>query len=149
MPQVIAGIMNRAAESTLFFNPTANSYRRLGTDKAPGYVSWSRENRCQLLRIPVATGDASPTAELRSPDPTANPYIAYALMIRAALEGIASGALPEEGENVNLSTVNKDTTDRLDRLPSSLAQAADKAAKSGFIAANLPNSLVRAYLARG
>ena len=83
MPQVIAGVMDKVADMTVFLNPTDGSYLRLGGDKAPGYITWSSENRSQLIRIPAASGEFR-RAELRSPDPGANPYIAFTLMISAA-----------------------------------------------------------------
>ena len=75
MPYVIAGILDKIKEITLFLNPDGRSYDRLGHSKAPQYISWSTENRSQLIRIPAA-GAEYRRAELRSPDPTLNPYIA-------------------------------------------------------------------------
>ena len=147
MPGIIAGILDRAAESTLFFNPEANSYERLGVDKAPRYVSWSSENRSQLVRIP-ATNAGGARAELRSPDPTANPYIAYALIIYAALEGIEKGKTPKGAADINLFTADEATLSRFESLPCSLAEAAEKAAKSEFISSHLPESLIKAYCER-
>ena len=80
---MIAGILDKACDMTAFLNPTENSYMRFGSCKAPGYVSWSSENRSQLVRVPAAVGEYR-RAELRSPDPTANPYLAFALMICAS-----------------------------------------------------------------
>lgn len=82
----IAGVLKNITDMTVFLNPTEESYERLGSKKAPRYISWSAENRSQLIRIPAAFGKFK-RAELRSPDPTANPYIAYALMIYAGLDG--------------------------------------------------------------
>ena len=65
---VIAGILEKSRDMTLFLNPTEASYRRLGQNKAPKYISWSHENRSQLVRIPAAGGEYR-RAELRSPDP--------------------------------------------------------------------------------
>lgn len=146
LPHVIAGMLERAGESTLFFNPTEDSYSRLGIDKAPKYVSWSSENRSQLVRLPATAQIAR--AELRSPDPGANPYIAYALIIYAALEAIEKGAVPQESADVNLFTADDVTLSKYDVLPGSLAQAAQRAQKSDFISAHLPASLIRAYCER-
>ncbi|MBO4220803.1 MAG: glutamine synthetase, partial [Clostridia bacterium] len=85
--QMIAGILANAAPMTVFMNPSEDSYRRLGQNKAPIYISWSPENRSQLVRIPAAAGEYR-RAELRSPDPTATPYLAFTLMIYAGLDGI-------------------------------------------------------------
>lgn len=81
MPQVLAGILEHAYDLTAFCNPCRDSYRRLGSSKAPGYITWSSENRSQLIRLPAAQGEYR-RLELRSPDPTANPYLAFALLIR-------------------------------------------------------------------
>ncbi len=83
----IAGILDRIAEITLFCNPLTNSYRRLGAFEAPKYISWSHQNRSQLIRIPAAQGEKA-RMELRSPDPSCNPYVVFALLIWAGLEGI-------------------------------------------------------------
>ena len=72
---MIAGVLSRVVDMTVFLNPMENSYARFGSHKAPQYISWSRENRSQLVRIPAALGEYR-RAELRSPDPVANPYLA-------------------------------------------------------------------------
>lgn len=66
----IAGVLDKISDMTAFLNPTENSYKRFGSDKAPAYISWSSENRSQLVRIPAAVGEYR-RAELRSPDPMA------------------------------------------------------------------------------
>ena len=87
MPQVIAGILKYIPDMTAFLNTTAESYLRFGSNKAPKYISWSSENRSQLIRIPAASGEYR-RAELRSPDPLCNPYVAFTLLIKAGLRGI-------------------------------------------------------------
>ena len=74
MDQIIAGILEKVSDMTVFFNPTENSYQRFGTNKAPLYISWSDENRSQLVRIPAAV-EKYRRMELRSPDPTTNAYL--------------------------------------------------------------------------
>ena len=86
----IAGILAHARELTCFCNPIPNSYTRFGSCEAPKYVSWSRQNRSQLVRLPSATGEFC-RLELRSPDPAANPYLAFAVMLAAGLAGIEEG----------------------------------------------------------
>ncbi|MBR6331641.1 MAG: glutamine synthetase, partial [Dehalococcoidales bacterium] len=76
LPQMIAGIMKHIKEMTVFLNPSAGSYDRFGSFKAPKYISWSPENRSQLIRIPAAEGEFR-RIELRSPDTLCNPYIAF------------------------------------------------------------------------
>ena len=80
MDQIIAGILEKVSDMTVFFNPTENSYQRFGTNKAPLYISWSDENRSQLVRIPLLLKKYR-RMELRSPDPTTNAYLAFALII--------------------------------------------------------------------
>ena len=83
----MAGIMKHIRDITLFLNPSEQSYARLGRMEAPRYVSWAVQNRSQLIRIP-ADPSGRRRIELRSPDPTSNPYLAFALLIRAGLYGI-------------------------------------------------------------
>ena len=80
----MAGILRHSRELTAFTNPLPNSYLRFGCDEAPRYVSWSRQNRSQLIRIPQVSGNNC-RMELRSPDPACNPYLAIGLVLPAAL----------------------------------------------------------------
>ena len=141
----IAGIMEHAAEMTLFFNPTEDSYKRLGTNKAPAYISWSAENRSQLIRIP-ATPQGHCRAELRSPDPGANPYIAFALMIRAAAGGVRTGLQIPQSSEINLFEAADHERSALKKLPSSLAEAKAAAGASAFIKEFVPEAILKAYL---
>lgn len=118
----MAGILAHIKEMTAFLNPTEDSYKRLGEKKAPKYITWSPENRSQLIRIPAAKGEYR-RIELRSPDPTANPYIAYALLIMAGLDGIERELTAPEAVNVNLYKADSSVTEPLDRLPASLDEA--------------------------
>ena len=83
----MAGVLAHSRELTAFTNPLPNSYLRFGCDEAPRYVSWSRQNRSQLVRIPQVQGDNC-RMELRSPDPACNPYLAIGLILAAGLDGI-------------------------------------------------------------
>ncbi|MBP5159756.1 MAG: glutamine synthetase [Lachnospiraceae bacterium] len=143
-PHMIAGILKNVQASTLFLNPTKGSYERLGSHKAPRYVSWSAQNRSQLVRIPAAYGKYR-RAELRSADPSANPYLAFALLIRAGLEGIGEKLPLCDAVDLNLYTAGKDVTDALGTLPLSLRDAAALAAESDFIKRNLPETLIENY----
>ena len=136
----MAGIMNRVREITAFLNPSEDSYRRLGEKKAPKYITWSHENRSQLVRIPAAKGEYK-RIELRSPDPTANPYIAFALLIYAGLEGIENALSAPEAVNANLFTADESVTKGLQSLPQSLAEAKEIARNSEFVKAHLPKDL--------
>ena len=75
----MAGILNHIEEMTTFLNPTKHSYKRFGKDKAPSYISWSYQNRNQLIRIPAT--HSTNRMELRSPDCSRNIYLTYALLI--------------------------------------------------------------------
>ena len=72
LPPVMAGVLEHIRELTAFLNPCRESYLRLGSCKAPGYISWSSQNRSQLIRLPAAEGEYR-RMELRSPDPAATP----------------------------------------------------------------------------
>ena len=144
MPYVIAGILDKIKYITLFLNPDGESYDRLGHSKAPQYISWSTENRSQLIRIPAA-GAEYRRAELRSPDPTLNPYIAFALLIRAGLEGYEKRAELCAPSEINFFTADDKTLAGFDKLPSSLAEARDLAAASEFVKSCLPEAVIRAY----
>ncbi len=129
----MAGILAHAVEMTAFLNPVKESYKRLGEQKAPKYVTWSRENRSQLIRIPAVKSEKYRRIELRSPDPCTNPYIAYALIIYAGLDGIKRGLTPGEPNNANLYTADGDLTDSLISLPDTLEKAKKIASESEFI----------------
>lgn len=142
---MIAGVLDKAVPMTLFLNPTAESYSRLGQMKAPGYVSWSRENRSQLIRIPAANGEYK-RAELRSADPGANPYIAFALIIRACLEGAQKKLTLPEPVNENLY-MSKTSLSTLKKLPESIDEAI-KAANDEFIKKYIPEEIIKLYSAK-
>ena len=136
MMPFMAGILNRIEEMTLFLNPIKDSYKRLGKDKAPEYISWSYQNRNQLIRIP-ATHNTN-RIELRSPDCSCNIYLAYALLIYAGLEGIEK----------KLETVPcTDTlTNDLKRLPQDLKEAKRKASESKWLTNILGKDVVDIYV---
>lgn len=138
----LAGVLARARELTLFLNPIPNSYARFGCCEAPGYVSWSRQNRSQLVRIPAAPA-ASCRMELRSPDPACNPYLAFGLVLAAGLQGIRQKRpLPPP---VNRNLFEQGAAGGLEPLPRSLAEALEAARASEFIARELPKSLAQNY----
>jgi glutamine synthetase len=140
----IAGVLEKAREMTLFLNPIANSYERFGAFEAPKYVSWSHRNRSQLVRIPAATGEKV-RMELRSPDPSINPYLAFALILEAGLEGIERELpLPPE-TNVDLFTADQNITDGLEQLPANLAEAVEITRKSEFVRRVLGGELLESY----
>lgn len=147
LPYVIAGIMAHIREITIFLNPCENSYHRFGADKAPVYVSWSPENRSQLIRVP-ASEKSSPRAEVRSADPTANPYIAFALLIYAGIEGVQKKMKLSEPADLNLYTAEEAVLSKFHRLPTSLTEAAELASSSSFVNQYLPKAVIDAYCKR-
>ena len=144
LPHMIAGILKHTRAMTAFLNPCEASYERLGQHKAPRYVSWSAENRSQLIRIPAAVGEYR-RAELRSPDPTANPYLAFALMIYAGLDGIKNKLELCRPLDINLNTTDESTLTSYEKLPSCLEEAQKVATSSDFIKAHLPEELLSFY----
>ena len=144
MPQVIAGVMDKVADMTVFLNPTDGSYLRLGGDKAPGYITWSSENRSQLIRIPAASGEFR-RAELRSPDPGANPYIAFTLMISAGMYRVDKLLALPPSTDVNLYAADEGALAQLRRLPATRREAQSLARSSEFIKNTLPAELLELY----
>ena len=140
---MVAGVLDKVEEMTLFLNPFEASYTRFGGHKAPRYISWSWENRSQLVRIPAAVGEYR-RAELRSPDPTANPYLAFVLMIQAGLRGIEEGLELPPAASLNLYQADGETLARFRSLPRSLAEAAGTA-DSPFIRAAVPAAVIAEY----
>ena len=144
MPQIIAGILAHIAEMTVFLNTREESYHRFGSSKAPRYISWSSENRSQLIRIPAAHGEYR-RAELRSPDPLCSPYLAFTLLIRAGLDGVTRQLVLPEAADVNFYTAANDVKARFHTLPETLEDARSLAASSAFIAEHLPKTIIQQY----
>lgn len=142
--EMMAGVMDKIAEMTLFLNPTKESYERLGGDKAPSYISWSSENRSQLVRVPAAEGPYE-RAELRSADCMSNPYIDFLLLIRAGLEGIDNKMELPEAADINLYSAPARVLKDYKKLPSSLSEAKAIAEASEFIQGILPSGVIRDY----
>ncbi len=142
--RMIAGILTHIRAMTVFMNPTAASYKRLGSHKAPAYVSWSAENRSQLVRIPAAFGEYR-RAELRSPDPAANPYLAFALLIYAGLDGISRGLTLAGFPDINLFSADPAALSQLEQLPTGYSEACDAAMASDFIRAHIPSQILSVY----
>ncbi|WP_040205105.1 type I glutamate--ammonia ligase [Neobacillus jeddahensis] len=125
--QFIAGILKHAPAFTAVTNPTVNSYKRLVPGyEAPCYVAWSARNRSPLIRIPASRG-LSTRVEVRSVDPSANPYLAMAVLLKAGLDGIKNKLTPPAPVDRNIYVMSKD--ERLEEgiidLPATLAQALD------------------------
>ena len=141
---MIAGILDKIQEMTLFFNPKDESYSRFGGNKAPRYISWSAENRSQLIRIPAAQGEYC-RAELRSPDNLANPYLSFALLIHAGLYGINNRLALPDPVNENLQNADPEIIRNLRKLPETLKEAASLANSSSFVKSLIPQSIIDTY----
>jgi glutamine synthetase len=135
----IAGLLHHAREFTAITNQTVNSYKRLIVGyEAPVHVSWARNNRSALVRVPmIKRGKESSTRiEFRSPDPSCNPYLAFAVMLAAGMKGIDEGyQLPPETEvNLFQLTDQERAAEGIVELPQSLAEALDEMQKSELVA---------------
>ncbi len=144
MNYMIAGILDKTADMTVFLNPTENSYQRFGSNKAPKYISWSSENRSQLVRVPAAAGKYQ-RVELRSPDPSANTYLAFALLIYAILDAIQNKLEPPIPADINLYKANEDTLAKFKQLPGDFKSACAVAANSNFIKEHIPDVILDIY----
>jgi len=144
---MIAGILAKVAEMTIFLNPLESSYQRFGNNKAPRYISWSSENRSQLVRVPAAVGEYK-RAELRSPDPAANTYLAFALMIYASLYGIQNKLELQDPADINLYKADADTLAKFEQLPENLKSACSLANSSDFIKEHIPDAILDIYCNR-
>ena len=138
----LAGILAHIREITLFLNPKECSYDRLGKMKAPKYVTYSSENRSQLVRIPAAKS-AGEHIELRSPDALADPYLAFALLIYAGLDGIENGLVPPAPTDADLYSA--EAAEGLMPLPRSVREARALASDSAFVAKYVPVTVRKAY----
>ena len=139
---VIAGIMNKICDITLFMNRCEESYRRIGKDEAPRYVTWSGGNYGQLIRVPATKGHHY--AQLRSPDAFSNPYLIFALLIEAGLYGIRNGLQPDNPVNEDLKMTG-DPEGRYRLLPGTIEEAKKAARESAFLKEVLPLSIIEAY----
>jgi glutamine synthetase len=122
----LAGVLEHAPAITAVCNPNVNSYKRLVPGyEAPVYVAWSDVNRSALVRKPAARIPAASRIELRSPDPTGNPYLALAVMLQAGLEGIEKGleAPAPVRENIYEFDEQKREEYGIDTLPANLGEA--------------------------
>ncbi|HHY92248.1 MAG TPA: glutamine synthetase, partial [Firmicutes bacterium] len=131
----LAGLMEHAPGFTAITNPLVNSFKRLVTGyEAPVYIAWSLRNRSPLIRIPARRGIGT-RLELRSPDPSCNPYLALAVILKAGLDGVKRGLTPPEPVNANIYDLTEE--ERLElgipSLPGSLGEAVELLKKDEVI----------------
>ena len=143
----MAGLLQYVPEMTAVLNPTEESYARFGREKAPNRVSWSQNNRSQLIRIPAATAPYK-RMELRSPDASANPYLAFALVMQAGLYGVLNGLTPPPSCSENLLHAPKEIQQQYPALPATLSEAKRRMQESSFMHDVLPAHIFDACLNR-
>lgn len=131
----IGGIMEHVRGMTALTNPLVNSYKRLVSGfEAPAYIAWSATNRSPLIRIPAPRGEGT-RVELRSPDPSANPYLALAVCLAAGLKGIKEQIVPPASVGQNIFAMSKADREAagIYPLPSSLQEALQELEQDTFV----------------
>lgn len=131
----IGGIMKHMKAISFITNPTINSYKRLVPGyEAPTHIAWSANNRGKLIRIPAPRGSRT-RIELRSPDPSANPYLSLALCLAAGLDGIKNQLMPPAAvdQNISMMTSVEKIERGIEELPKNLLEAATEFEKDKFI----------------
>lgn len=121
----IGGVLNHIEGITRIANPTINSYKRLIPGyEAPVYIGWSALNRSALIRVPSSRGKST-RAEVRSPDPTCNPYLTFAVILAAGLDGIQNKIEPPQSvdDNIFRMSAEERKTAGIRCLPGSLLEA--------------------------
>lgn len=144
----IAGILKHVKGFTAITNPTVNSYKRLVPGyEAPCYVAWSGHNRSPLIRIPSSRG-LSTRVEVRSVDPSANPYLAMAVILKAGLEGIKEKAMPpaEVHQNIYEMTEKELKENGIESLPESLKAAVTELTADEVIRAALGSHIYENFI---
>ncbi|MDY3032148.1 MAG: type I glutamate--ammonia ligase [Clostridia bacterium] len=145
----IAGLLKYTPDITCITNPTVNSYKRFVPGyEAPCYISWSEKNRSLLVRIPSCCSGGNARIEYRSPDPTANPYLALAACLKAGLQGIKDNLPLPPSVDVNIYKLTEEEREAIGvkNLPISLNEAISIAKKSDFITELLGRDMKKKYL---
>ena len=149
--QFMAGLLRHAAEITAVTNQTVNSYKRLVPGfEAPVHISWARNNRSGLIRVPIPK-KGNPLAtriEYRSPDPACNPYLAFSVILAAGMRGIREGyELPTEAD-ANLFQMDDAQLSKLgiDQIPASLGDALKTMERSTLVADALGEHIFEWFL---
>ena len=146
--QYIAGITEHARGFAAITNPLVNSYKRLVPGyEAPVYVAWSASNRSALMRIP-ASRNLSTRVEVRCPDPACNPYLAFAMMLNAGLDGIQNQLTAPKSVDVNIFklTPNQMKRAKIESMPGSLKEALTELKKSPLARKTLGEHIFEKYL---
>lgn len=145
----IGGLLRHARAMTAVTNPLVNSYKRLVPGfEAPVNVAWSMRNRSPMIRVPERRGSGT-RLELRTPDPSANPYLALTVMLAAGLDGLNTEADWREPVNTNIWEMSYRERRRLrvDDLPQSLSEACDELEKDDVLCGALGEHITQQFLA--
>ena len=147
----IAGQIKHINAMCAILCPTVNSYKRLVSGfEAPVYVTWAAMNRSALLRVPKWFKEKREAAriEMRCPDPACNPYLAFAVMLKAGLDGIKNNLEPPEPVEENIYSLDDESLVRrkIDVLPTSLAEALDELKKDKVLQETLGGHLFERYI---
>lgn len=144
----IAGVLKHIKEICPITNPLVNSYKRLVPDyEAPVYIAWSAKNRSPLIRVPSAREEGT-RIELRSPDPSSNPYLVLACLLLAGLEGIKYNLEPPKCIDRNIFVLNREERKRenIESLPESLHEAVAYMQKSDLVKEALGKKTFEYYI---
>lgn len=144
----IGGIMKHMKGMAAVTNPLVNSYKRLVPGyEAPVYLAWSATNRSPLIRIPASRGEGT-RIELRCPDPSANPYLALAVCLRAGLDGIVNQILPPESVDCNIFALTEAEKKELkiEAIPGTLIEAVYELEKDEFVQEVLGKHVSEKYI---
>ncbi len=145
----IAGILTHIKAITAIANPLINSYKRLVPGyEAPCYSAWSASNRSALVRIPAARGQST-RVELRSPDPSCNPYLTLAVCLAAGLDGIQRDLMPPEEITENIFDMDEETraANGIEDLPSSLKMAMQELSRDQLMIDTLGTHVYTQFMA--
>lgn len=144
----VGGMLKHVKSITAITNPVVNSYKRLVPGyEAPVYLAWSLANRSALVRVPAKRG-VSTRVELRSPDPSCNPYLAFAAILEACLDGIRNKIDPPAPveSNIYKLTSKERKKQRIDSLPGSLSEALEHMDKSLVTRAALGDHIFKEFM---
>ncbi len=144
----IGGLMRHMKGMAAITNPLVNSYKRLVPGfEAPVYIAWSTTNRSSLIRIPAERGEHT-RIELRSPDPSANPYLVLAACLRAGLDGIRGKILPPAAVDKNIFEMTDQEKEKegIDSLPGSLLEAVRELEKDELLKQVLGEHMSQGYI---
>ena len=145
----IGGLLKHVKSFTAITNPIINSYKRLVPGyEAPVYLAWSLANRSALIRVPAKRGEAT-RIELRSPDPSCNPYLALAVILGAIIDGVENKIEPPLQVEENIYHMSKKERKRakIDSLPASLTEAIEMLDKNDIIKDALGEHIFNEFIA--